>query len=167
MAAPNGRKREKFKRLKPIEFGEHPGPEPFNASEIAAIADSRFLFCDNNIGDGLFELRLTPDGSMAGPLIRRQLSGIEPGTVDDLECMVLVEARGRRFLILSPSLSLKRAKGNESRGKISAARSCLLRVSLNTDDQLAAEVMPDFRRWLVGHAPLLVEPQRDCRTMAD
>ena len=49
------------KVLQPISFGEHPGPEPYNASEIVAIADSRFLFCDNNVGDGLFELQLTAE----------------------------------------------------------------------------------------------------------
>lgn len=52
--------------LKPISFGEDPGPEPYNASEIVAIADSRFLFCDNNIGDGLFELQLAADGGRSG-----------------------------------------------------------------------------------------------------
>jgi hypothetical protein len=70
---------EKRPSIKPIAFGERPGPQPHNASEIVAIDDSRFLFCDNNIGDALFELRLAADGTMAGPLIRRPLRGIEPG----------------------------------------------------------------------------------------
>jgi hypothetical protein len=53
---------EKSPSIKPIAFGERPGPEPYNASEIVAIGDSRFLFCDNNIGDALLELRLAADG---------------------------------------------------------------------------------------------------------
>ena len=31
--------------VKPIPFGERPGLEPYNASEIVALDDSRFLFC--------------------------------------------------------------------------------------------------------------------------
>jgi len=78
-------------RIKPIAFGERPGPEHYNASEIVAIDDSKFLFCDNNTGDALFELRLATDGKMACPLIRRPIRGIEPGTVDDLEGMTHVQ----------------------------------------------------------------------------
>src|SRR3954454_24267981 len=70
--------------IRPIAF-ERSGPAPHIASEIVAIDDSRFLFCDNNIGDALLELRLAADGTTACPLIRRPLRGIEPGTVDDLE----------------------------------------------------------------------------------
>src|SRR5262245_8262462 len=62
-------KAAKHPRIKSIAFGERPGAEPYNASEIVAIADSRFLFCDNNISDALFELRLQADGTMASPLI--------------------------------------------------------------------------------------------------
>src|SRR5262245_60536393 len=97
-------------RIRPIPFGEHPGPEPFNASEIVAIDDARFLFCDNNIGDGLIELRLAADGTRDGPLVRRSFEGLEPGTVDDLEGMTCVEAEGRRHLFVTPSFSLKKRK---------------------------------------------------------
>ena len=46
-------KPEKSPSIKPIAFGERPGPEPYNASEIVAIDDAKFLFCDNNVGDAL------------------------------------------------------------------------------------------------------------------
>src|SRR3954452_4852052 len=91
--------------IRPIAF-ERPGPEPHNASEIVAIDDSRFLFWDNNIGDALLELRLAPDGTMACPLIRRPLRGIEPGTVDDLEGMTHVRTGDGRPKVAMPSLSL-------------------------------------------------------------
>ena len=43
-----------------IPFKERPpGKLPYNASEVAWIGDSRFLFCDNNISDALFEMRFT------------------------------------------------------------------------------------------------------------
>src|SRR5215813_12416957 len=100
---------EKYPRIKPIAF-ERPGPEPYNASEIVALDDATFLFCDNNIGDALFELRLAADGTMAGPLIRRLLRGIAPGSVDDLEGMTHVRTDGGSFLIGIPSLSLKQRK---------------------------------------------------------
>ena len=103
-------KPEKSPSIKPIAFGERPGPEPYNASEIVAIDDSKFLFCDNNIGDALFELRLAADGNMACPLIRRPIRGIEPGTVDDLEGMTHVRTDGRSLIVVIPSLSLKQRK---------------------------------------------------------
>ena len=152
------------KSLKPISFGEHPGPEPYNASEIVAIADSRFLFCDNNVGDGLFELQLAADGEMARPLIRRPLQGIETEAVDDLECMTYVQSEGRGFLFVSPSFSLKQQKKHHKkksqRGKLSPARSCLLRISIGADDQLTAEVLSGFREWLVERAPQLGKSPR-------
>jgi hypothetical protein len=150
--------------LTPISFGEHPGPEPYNASEIVAIADSRFLFCDNNVGDGLFELQLAADGQMARSLIRRPLQGIETEAVDDLECMTYVQSQGRVFLFVSPSFSLKQHqrhhKKKSQRGKLSAARSCLLRISIGADDQLSAELLSGFRQWLVERAPELGKSPR-------
>src|SRR5262245_65461047 len=52
-----------------IPFGEMNGREEYNASDIIPVADSRFLFCDNNTNDALFELDLTPDGRKKGPVI--------------------------------------------------------------------------------------------------
>src|SRR5262245_14480612 len=56
-----------------IPFGELNIDEEYNASDVVALADSRFLFCDNNANDALFELNLTPEGQKKGPLIRRPL----------------------------------------------------------------------------------------------
>jgi hypothetical protein len=150
--------------VKPIGFGERPGSEPYNASEIVTLADSRFLFCDNNIGDALFELRLTPDAQMACSLIRRQIEGIAPGTVDDLEGMAMVEMGDRRFIFALPSLSLKKRnrlrKKKSKRGKVFPPRNGFIRISEADGDRLAAEVCPDFRDWLVEHAPELGKSPR-------
>jgi hypothetical protein len=151
-------------RIKPIPFGERPGPEPYNASEVVALADSRFLFCDNNIGDALFELRLAPDASMERPLIRCAVGGMEAGTVDDLEGMALVEQGAHKFIFAIPSLSLKQRKKPHKkrveRGKVAATRNSILRISTGEDDQLKAEVIPDFRAWLIEHAPELGKSPR-------
>jgi hypothetical protein len=151
-------------RIKPIPFGERPGPEPYNASEVVAIADSRFLFCDNNIGDALFELRLAPDASMECPLIRQPLSGMEAGTVDDLEGMALVEKDAHRFIFAIPSLSLKQRKRPRKkrgeRGKLATTRNSILRISTGEDDQLKTEVIPDFRAWVIEHVPELGKSPR-------
>jgi Protein of unknown function (DUF3616) len=156
-------KPRKRSSIKPIAF-ERPGPEPHNASEIVAIDDSRFLFCDNNIGDALLELRLAADGAMACPLIRRPLRGIEPGTVDDLEGMTHVRTGGGSFIVAMPSLSLKRRKGchrkKSKRGKESPARDCLLRITFGKDDWLEAEVLSGFRGWIVENAPELGKSPR-------
>ena len=152
-------KPKKNPSIKPIAFGERPGHEPYNASEIIALDDSTLLFCDNNIGDALFELRLADDGTMACPLVRRPLSGITPGSVDDLEGMTHVRTSSASFLIVNPSLSLKQRKKRHNkkskRGKESTDRNCLLRISFGEDDQLEAEVLTAFREWIVENAPEL------------
>src|SRR5262245_23897620 len=87
-----------------IPFGEMNGIREYNASDIIPIADSRFLICDNNTNDALFELDLTPDGRKKGPLIRRPLQGLASGAADDLEDMALVEEGGRRYVFLTSSM---------------------------------------------------------------
>src|SRR5262249_12588417 len=44
--------------ITPIPFEEMNGERVYNASGVVPLADSRFLFCDNNSGDALFELDL-------------------------------------------------------------------------------------------------------------
>src|SRR5262245_53204163 len=153
----------KIPSIKPIAFGHQPGSEPYNASEIVAIDDGRFLFCDNNIGDALFELRLAPDGSLACPVAPRAIRGIEPGDVDDLEGMTIVSAGSRCLIFANPSLCLKRRKRmrrkKSKRGKPVAARNCLLRISL-VGDELEAEILPEFREWVVEHASVLGKASR-------
>jgi Protein of unknown function (DUF3616) len=154
----------KIKKIRPIPFGERPGPEPYNASEIIAIADSRFLFCDNNVCDALFELRLAKDGSMACPLIRRPIEGLDPSAIDDIEGIELVKAAGRRFLFATSSLSLKRRKRyhkkKSKRGKVASARESILRMTIDKYEQLQAEIIPDFRPWLIENSPELREAAR-------
>ena len=65
------------RKLKPISLGERPGEEPYNASEVVALADSRFLFCDNNVSDALFEFRLRDDDDAPGTT--RQATDRRPG----------------------------------------------------------------------------------------
>jgi Protein of unknown function (DUF3616) len=150
---------QKHERIKPISFGERPGPEPYNASEIVAIGDSRFLFCDNNISDALFELQLRDDGTMAGPITRRPIQGIEAGSVDDLEGLAFVQFNGRRLIFANASFSLKRRKKprkkKSKRGKEFAPRNCLLRLSCADESRLEAEVLSGIREWLVDNAPEL------------
>src|SRR5262245_56084029 len=57
--------------ITPIPFGELNGDDVYNASGVVPLADSRFLFCDNNSNDALFELDLDAEGQRKGPLIRR------------------------------------------------------------------------------------------------
>lgn len=144
--------------IRPISFGEHSRDEPYNASEIVAVADGQFLFCDNNLGDALLELRLSSDGSLAGPIQRRPLRGIAAGAVDDLEGMTVVSENSRQWIFAVPSLSLKRRKGTHEkkgeRGKPSAARGCLLRIA-RAEEGLDAEMLAGFREWVIEQAPIL------------
>ena len=38
---------------------------PYNASECVTLADSRFLFCDNNISYAFFEVKFSAKGELA------------------------------------------------------------------------------------------------------
>jgi hypothetical protein len=164
MPASSTKSETKAASIKPISFGDRTGREPYNASEIVAVDDSRFLFCDNNVGDALFELQLSGDGQMAGPLVRRPFRGIEEGSVDDLEGMAFVRSGNHGFVFAVPSLSLKQRKRNRKkahkRGKNCPARSCLLRISVGANDQLDAEIVTGFREWLVENCPTLAEWSR-------
>jgi hypothetical protein len=150
-----------MKAIMPIRFPGRPGREPYNASEVVALGDGRFLFCDNNVNDALFELRLTPEGEMSSPLIARPLSGIRSEVIDDLESMALVEEGDRRYIIISSSLSLKRRKRKEKkknrRGKPAPARDIIMRITLAKDENLEAEIIPGFRYWLVDNAPSIAK----------
>jgi hypothetical protein len=135
--------------ITPIPFEEMNGERVYNASGVVPLADSRFLFCDNHIGDALLELDLAEDGRKKGPLIRRPLQGLAPKAIDDLEAMTLAEEKGRRFVFVASSLSVKKAKDGQS---LKAPPSGLLRVTVNFDDSLSAENMPGFRDWFIQNA---------------
>src|SRR5262249_13075833 len=119
-------------------------------SGAVPLADSRFLFCDNKSRDALYELDLTADGQKKGRLIRRPLQGLAAGAANDLEAMTIAEENGRRFVFVTSSICVKRTKEEESRLIPSNG---LLRVTVNPDDSLSAENMPDFRDWFIQHAP--------------
>jgi len=139
-----------------IPFGELNGGDVYNASDIIPLADSRFLFCDNNTSDALFELDLTPDGRKKGPLIRRPLQGLAPDAVSDIEDMALVEDGGRRYVFITSSMQVKKAR-NDS---LVVPPSGVLRVTINQDDSLSAENTPGFRDWLIGAYPQLAASAR-------
>ena len=132
-----------------IPFAERNGKDEFNASGIVPLADSRFLICDNNTNDALFELNLTPDGQKKGPLIRRPLQGLAPDAIDDMEGMAFAEENGRRYVFVSSSLYVKKVK----KGEADVPPSGVLRVTVNPDDTLSAENMPGFREWLIDAFP--------------
>jgi hypothetical protein len=139
-----------------IPFGEVNGREEYNASDIIPIADSRFLFCDNNTNDALFELDLTPDGRKKGPLIRRPLQGLAAGAANDIEDMALVEEGGRRYVFLTSSMRVRRAKDDS----LFVPPNGVLRVTIGPDETLAAENMPDIRDWLIRSYPQLAASAR-------
>ncbi len=146
--------------IRPIKFQERPGEDPFNASEVVSLADSRFLFCDNNISQSLFEISFTAEGELAGPLVHHPIRGMRPEAIDDLECMALAEADGQHLLFVSSSFCLKKKKRAKAEkkgraGKQSAARESFIRMRYGDDGNAEAEIIPCFRQWLVENAPIL------------
>jgi hypothetical protein len=140
--------------ITPTPFGEMNGDDVYNASGVVPLADSRFLFCDNNANDSLFELILAEDGQRKGPLIRRPLQGLPPDAIDDMEAMTIAEEKGRRFIFATSSLCAKKTKDGQS---LRIPPSGLLRVTVNSDDGLSAENMPGFRDWFIKQAPIIAE----------
>jgi hypothetical protein len=143
-------------KINSTPFGEMNGREEYNASDVIPLADSRFLFCDNNTNDALFELDLTPDGRKKGPLIRRPLRGLAAGAANDLEDMALVEEGGRRYVFLTSSMRVR----SEDDDSLFVPPSGVLRVTIGPDETLVAENMPDFRDWLVRAYPQLAASAR-------
>jgi hypothetical protein len=142
-----------MKEIEPIAF-DAPG-QTFNASEIVDIGDSTFLFCDNNTGGELLELRLDGARRQVGSLLRRALNIPAPLRASDLEGMTLIGTGSPPTLVIAPSYGLKKPDVVDpafpGRGETSAARSVLLRSRLSPDGSLATEVIPDFRSWLVAN----------------
>jgi hypothetical protein len=150
-------------KLKAIPFGERPGDEPYNASEVVCLADSRFLFCDNNVSDALFEFRLLGDGTLAKGIRRRRIEGLGAGAIDDIEGIEVVKTAGRTFIFATSSLSLKARKGRrpkKKRGKAVPSRESILRIEVAASGRLRAEIIPDFRPWLVDQVAWLRDAAR-------
>jgi hypothetical protein len=155
----------KAPKIRPISFGERPGPEPYNASEVVALSDSRFLFCDNNVADALFEFRLDREGALAGPVRRRPIEGLRAGMVDDIEGLELVTDGRRQFIFATSSLCLKARRRSSQRrkskrGKVVPAREAILRITRGPRDRLRAEIIQDFRPWLVERVQMLRKPAK-------
>ena len=138
--------------ITPIPFDEMNGNDVYNASGVIPIGDSRFLFCDNNSADALYELDLKHNGRKKGSLIKHKIHGLAPGAVSDFEDLTSVKEKGRRFVFVTSSLSVKKAKKEEP-SKIPS--SGLLRVTIDHGDNLIAENMADFRNWFVRQVPEL------------
>jgi hypothetical protein len=141
--------------ITPIPFGVMNGDDVYNASGVVPLTNSRFLFCDNNSNDSLFELIIGENGQRVGPLIRRPLQGLPPDSIDDMEAMTIAEEKGRRFIFVTASLGAKRPK--EVGQPLRIPPSGLLRVTVGSDDGLSAENMPGFRDWFIKNSPIAAE----------
>ena len=142
--------------LQASPFEEKNGGRPHNASEVVALADSRFLFCDNNVSDSLFEMRLKKSGEMAGPLIRHKITGVSPRYFEDFESMAVAREGPTYYVVVATSFSLKQRSGKakkNKRGKPSIGRESLLRITAADSAEPQAEIIPGFRSWLIEHTP--------------
>jgi hypothetical protein len=129
------------KIIKSIPFNGRPeGEDCFNASGIVALEDSVFLFCDNNIPDALFELRIIGPKKKKHSIERRSFKGIDLKNVNDFEGLALAKDGKQKFVFATTSLSAKK-------------RSALVRITIGKKDK--AEIIPDFRSWLIENVPEL------------
>ncbi len=132
-------------------FTETNGKKPYNASGLAALDDSHFLFCDNNAHDALYEIDLASSGEMSGGIVPHPLVGRGLDAVDDIEALTVASEHGRQYVFATSSLGMKTSKKTgESKPLVG-----LLRVRPTARTPWRAEVMPGFREWLVRHVPSL------------
>lgn len=143
---PGGNMPYQINILTPIPFEERNEGEIINASGIVPIADSRFLVVDDRTDDAFFELALTPEGKKAGPLVRRQIAGLTPGEVEDLEDSAYLEHDGKRFIVAVSSLEKHEGESTDAG---------LIRVTIGEGGALGGEPMPGFRDWLIASYPEL------------
>jgi hypothetical protein len=128
----------------PTPFGELTARGTLNGSALVPTADSEFLVVDDLTDDAFYELRFGPDGTKAGPLERRPITGLEPGHVEDFEGATLVERGGERLVVAVSSLELTEGENVEAG---------LVRVRLDPSGVMRGETMPGFRTWLVTSFP--------------
>lgn len=124
------------------------GKQVLNASGVVPLADSRFLICDNRTNDALFELTVGPAGESAGPLVRRPVVVKGGYLLEDMEDLTLAETPEGRYLFISTSLSVKKAS-KKSQGAPVARPGGLIRIKYTETGPLEAEVIPEFRDWLI------------------
>src|SRR5215471_13596136 len=135
--------------ITPIPFEEMNDEREYNASDVVPLADSRFLFCDNNSKDALFELDLGKDGRKKGPLIKRPLQGLGRKEIDDIEAMTIAEEKGRRFIFVASSLTLKNSKTEKSP---KVPLSVFVPLTVNPDNGSSAQNISIGPDWLVHRA---------------
>lgn len=135
----------------PTAFTEQNGKKPYNASGLVALADSRFLFCDNNAHDALYEIDLTPSGEMKGGIVPHPLVGRGLDAVDDIEGLTVASEHGRQYVFATSSLGMKTSKKTGESNPLVG----LVRVRPTSRTPWRAEVMPGFREWLIRHVPSL------------
>lgn len=155
-------------KVKAIPFPEKAGEDVFNASELVPIADGRFIFCDNNLNTELLSMQIDSTGTLVGTLQRLKIRNLPDGAIDDMEGMTIVEGETGKTIYVSTSMSLKKgnikAKKRSKRGEEFSPRNALLRIAIGKSDKLAAEVIPDFKHWLLERSP---EVQKAARRLPD
>jgi hypothetical protein len=158
------RPKHKLETVNATPFPERAEQDVFNASEVVPLGDGRFLFCDNNISDTLFEMRFDAEGALDGKLVRHKISSLSLDDVDDLEGLAAAEHDGKTMIYAVPSLSLKKRaridRKKSKRGKEAFARYGLLRITRGARSTLFAEVIPDLRSWLLERVPILMRTSR-------
>jgi hypothetical protein len=85
-------------KQKAVPFGERTGSEPYNASEVLALVDSRRV-------------------------VRRPIQSLDADVIDDIEGIENVAVRGKRFIFATSSLCLKACMGTTRRSGGAAAPS--------------------------------------------
>jgi hypothetical protein len=132
------------------------GVLPYNASGVVPVGRLRFAFIDNRDPVAVFELTLKVDGTQQDPVKRRRLVGLAGDSLSDPEGLTLVDVNGARYLVVASSLSARPAS---SPGQ-PAAHQGLVRIRYTPDGDLHAEVMTDFRDWLLERYPSLAQAAR-------
>lgn len=136
------------KLVTPELFAERNGKDVYNISGIVPLDGNRFLFCDNNIGDALFEFTVDAEGKKNSQIVRRPLVGVQPGQLDDIEDLTVADLGSTRYIVGTTSLLKRQSKKKAEFGDVPSG---LIRVKVNDDGSLGTEVIPNFRDWFLSN----------------
>lgn len=128
----------------------------FDASGVVPVDAGRFVFINNRAPRALFELNLNPDGTQAGPVVRRNIVGMPAAALSDPEGLARIDVGGEIHLVVASSLGFT---GIDTTGRV-IAHDGLIRVRYTPAGVLRADTMMGFRDWLITAHPALAEDAR-------
>ena len=152
-------------------FGERPGPEPYNASEVRRARRLPVSFLrQQRLRCAVRVPARSERAPWPGPFCDVPSTAFNAGAIDDIEGLEVVAA-GRpavhlRHVVALPQEAQEAGRKKSKRGKVAPAREAICGLRSDRGDSLRAEIIPDFRPWIIEHVKGLKKAAKYLPTMA-